>query len=124
MPRLPRLDAALARLAFLERVSPDERIAMLRAYRALVAEALKKSGPGSSAARRRRRALLESELTWVDGETLLQRSAAASLAIEAAAATATVDEAAHAPRPGESLDAKPARKKAATKAPRDRAKGE
>jgi len=40
----------------------------------LVSSALKKTGPLSSAARRRRRALLEAELAWLDGElALLER---------------------------------------------------
>ena len=68
-PVLPReKDPALARLAFLERRPPEERRAFLLAFRDLVAEALKESGPGSSAARRRRRALLETELAWADAE--------------------------------------------------------
>jgi PadR family transcriptional regulator AphA len=68
-PSLPReKDPALARLAFLERRSADERHAALRAYRDLVADALRQAGPGTSAARRRRRALLETELAWADAE--------------------------------------------------------
>jgi PadR family transcriptional regulator AphA len=68
-PSLPRAkDPALARIAFLERRTPEARIAALHAYRALVAEALKRAGPGTTAARRRRRALLETELAWVDAE--------------------------------------------------------
>lgn len=69
---LPReKDASLARLAFLERQLPLERVSRLREYRGLVAAALKRAGPGSSAARRRRRALLETELAWADAEAAL-----------------------------------------------------
>ena len=68
-PELPRpKDAALARLAFLERRTPEDRLARLKAYRALLAEALRRAGPGTTAARRRRRALLETELAWADAE--------------------------------------------------------
>jgi len=68
-PSLPReKDPALARLAFLERRPADERHAFLHAWRDLVAEALRRAGPGTSAARRRRRALLETELAWADAE--------------------------------------------------------
>ena len=68
-PALPApRDPELVRLAFLERQASDTRAARLRAYRALVAEALKKAGAGSTAARRRRRALLETELAWADAE--------------------------------------------------------
>jgi PadR family transcriptional regulator AphA len=71
-PELPRQkDPALARLAFLERHAPEERTAYLRAYRALVAEALKREDSGFTAAQRRRRALLETELAWADAETAL-----------------------------------------------------
>jgi DNA-binding PadR family transcriptional regulator len=74
-PRLPRpKDAALARLAFLERARPEERARHMAAYRALLADALKRAGPASSAARRRRRALLETELAWADAELAIQRS--------------------------------------------------
>jgi len=73
--RLPRpKDAALARLAFLERARPDLRAQHLVAYRSLLAETLKRAGPGSSAARRRRRALLETELAWADAEIAMQRA--------------------------------------------------
>lgn len=78
-PELARpKDAALARLAFLERRPLGDRIDRLRAYRLLVAQALKKAGPGSSAARRRRRALLETEIAWAAAELalLLSRGAA------------------------------------------------
>ncbi|MBL8113034.1 MAG: PadR family transcriptional regulator [Acidobacteria bacterium] len=71
-PQLPRAkDPALARLAFLERRAVDDRESRLHAYRSLVAEALKKAAPGATAARRRRRALLETELAWADAEMLL-----------------------------------------------------
>ena len=74
-PRLPRArDAALARLAFLERARPEARAQQMAAYRTLLAEALKRAGPGSSAARRRRRALLETELAWADAELAMQRA--------------------------------------------------
>lgn len=66
-------NATLARLAFLERLKPPERVARLVAYRALVAEGLKRAGPTTSAARRRRRAILETELAWVESEIGLQR---------------------------------------------------
>jgi len=66
-------DGTLVRLAFLERRATEERLACLLAYRALVSDALKKAGPGSNASRRRRRALLETELTWVDAEALMLR---------------------------------------------------
>ncbi len=79
-PPLPRgKDAALARLAFLERRPPEERRAFLLHWRGLVAEALRQASPGTSAARRRRRALLETELAWADAEAaviLSRRSAA------------------------------------------------
>jgi DNA-binding PadR family transcriptional regulator len=61
-------DSTLARLAFLERARPEQRAAYLHAYRGLLAVALKRAGPGTSAARRRRRALLETELAWADAE--------------------------------------------------------
>jgi PadR family transcriptional regulator AphA len=68
-PTLPRpKDPTLARIAFLERRPPEARVAAFHAYRALVAEALKRAGPGTTAARRRRRALLETELAWADAE--------------------------------------------------------
>jgi len=71
-PELPRpRSAALARLAFLERRLPGDRAAYLRAWRALVAEAIKREGPGATAARRRWRALLETELAWADAEVAL-----------------------------------------------------
>jgi PadR family transcriptional regulator AphA len=71
-PSLPReRDPALARLAFLERRPPDERHAILHAWRDLVAEALRRAEPGTSAARRRRRALLETELAWADAEAAM-----------------------------------------------------
>ncbi|HUM01711.1 MAG TPA: PadR family transcriptional regulator [Thermoanaerobaculia bacterium] len=71
-PSLPReKDAALARLAFLERRPPGERRAVLLSLRDLVGEALRHAGPGTSAARRRRRALLETELAWADAEAAM-----------------------------------------------------
>jgi PadR family transcriptional regulator AphA len=69
LPR-PR-DAALARLAFLERQERETRAARLLEYRALLLAALKKASPGSTAARRRWRALLEAERAWVDAERAL-----------------------------------------------------
>ncbi len=76
-PSLPRAkDPALARIAFLERRAPEARVGALHAYRALVADALKGAGPGTTAARRRRRALLETELAWAVAEAavILSRS--------------------------------------------------
>lgn len=71
---LPRpKDAPLARLAFLERRSPEERMQHLLAYRALLTDALKKMNPPNTAARRRRRVLLETELAWADAEVVLLR---------------------------------------------------
>lgn len=61
-------DAAIARLAFLEARPPAERVAVLNALRDLVAEELRSAPPGTNAARRRRRALLETELAWADAE--------------------------------------------------------
>lgn len=67
---LPRPhDATLARLALLERSVPLERIRRLQEYRRLLADELKRAAPGTSAARRRRRALLETELAWSDAES-------------------------------------------------------
>jgi DNA-binding PadR family transcriptional regulator len=77
-PSLPRSkDPALARIAFLEKLRPADRQARLAAYRGLVADALRAATAGSTAAKRRRRALLETELAWVDAETtvLAARSA-------------------------------------------------
>ena len=74
MPR-PR-DAALARLAFLERQERETRDARLLEYRVLVVAALKRASPGSTAARRRWRALLEAERAWVDAERALLAAAA------------------------------------------------
>ena len=77
-PALPRpKDSALARLSFLERARPDLRSQYLVSYRTLVAEALKRAGPGTSSARRRRRALLETELAWADAEIAMHRAAEA-----------------------------------------------
>lgn len=71
-PSLPRAkDAELTRLALLERQPPEKRLERMRAYRTLVADALKHAAPGSTAARRRRRALLETELAWADAELSL-----------------------------------------------------
>ena len=61
-------DPAIARLAFLEARPPTERVAVLHALRDLVSEALRSAPPGTSAARRRRRALLETEMAWADAE--------------------------------------------------------
>ena len=60
--------AALARLAFLERRSPETRLASLRLYRVLLSDELTHSSPETTAARRRRRMLLETELHWADAE--------------------------------------------------------
>ncbi|MGE5347014.1 MAG: PadR family transcriptional regulator [Acidithiobacillales bacterium] len=69
---LPRVkDPALARLALLERRPPEERRVFLLAWRDLVAEALRGAGSGTIAARRRRRALLETELAWADAEAAM-----------------------------------------------------
>lgn len=70
-------DAALARLAFLEREPREVRALRLLEYRALVVAALKKASPGSTAARRRWRALLEAERAWTDAERALLEAAAA-----------------------------------------------
>lgn len=68
-PSLPRAkDAELTRLALLERQPAEKRLERMRVYRSLVAAALRKAGPGSTSARRRRRALLETELAWADAE--------------------------------------------------------
>ena len=66
-PRRER-DAGLARLAFLETRPPSERVPLLYAFRELASEALRSAPPGTSAARRRRRALLETEIAWADAE--------------------------------------------------------
>jgi DNA-binding PadR family transcriptional regulator len=60
--------AALARLAFLEKISPETRLASLRLYRALLSDELTRACPGTTAARRRRRMLLETELRWAEAE--------------------------------------------------------
>ena len=73
LPR-PR-DAALARLAFLERQPRETRAARLLEYRVLVAAALKKASPGSTAARRRWRTLLAADRAWVDAERALLEAA-------------------------------------------------
>ena len=71
-PELPRpRSAALARLAFLERRVPANRAEVFRAWRALVAEEIKRAGPGWTAAQRRWRALLATELAWADAEAAL-----------------------------------------------------
>lgn len=59
---------ALARLAFLEKRAPETRLASLRLYRALLSDELMRASPGTTAARRRRRMLLETELRWADAE--------------------------------------------------------
>lgn len=74
MPR-PR-DASLARLAFLERQPRETRTERLHEYRTLLVAALKKASPGSTAARRRWRLLLEAERAWVDAERALLEAAA------------------------------------------------
>ena len=61
-------DATLARLALLERSVAPARVERLRRYRALLGEELKRAPAGTTAARRRRRALLETELAWADAE--------------------------------------------------------
>ena len=61
-------DAMLARLALLERSLPPARAARLEEYRGLLAAELKRAAPGTTAARRRRRVLLETELAWADAE--------------------------------------------------------
>jgi DNA-binding PadR family transcriptional regulator len=67
---LPRPhDATLARLALLERSLPAERLRRLQEYRALLAGEIKRAPAGTNAARRRRRALLETELAWADAES-------------------------------------------------------
>ena len=67
--RVPRPhDAALARLAFLERSVPAHRASRLEEYRSLLAAELKRAAPATTAARRRHRVLLETELAWADAE--------------------------------------------------------
>jgi DNA-binding PadR family transcriptional regulator len=61
-------DPGLARLAFLERRPPPERVTLLHAIRDLASETLRSAPPGTSPARRRRRALLETEMAWADAE--------------------------------------------------------
>jgi DNA-binding PadR family transcriptional regulator len=65
----PPHDAALARLALLERILPPDRLRRLQEYRGLLADELKRAAPGTTAARRRRRVLLETELAWADAES-------------------------------------------------------
>lgn len=60
--------ATLARLAFLERRPPEARLAALQLYRAALADELERAPAGSTAARRRRQRLLETELDWADAE--------------------------------------------------------
>jgi DNA-binding PadR family transcriptional regulator len=60
--------AALARLAFLEKQSPETRLVSLRLYRTLLSDEMTRTSPGTTAARRRRRMLLETELHWADAE--------------------------------------------------------
>jgi DNA-binding PadR family transcriptional regulator len=62
-------DATLARLALLERSVPSDRVRRLQEYRGLLADELKRAAPGTTAARRRRRVLLETELAWADAES-------------------------------------------------------
>ncbi len=64
-------NSSLARLAFLERGTPEKKLEWLRSYRLLVAASLRAAAPGTSAARRRHRDLLETELAWVDAEITL-----------------------------------------------------
>lgn len=73
LPR-PR-DASLARLAFLERQPRETRDARLLEQIVLVAAALKKASPGSTAARRRWRALLAAERAWAENERVLLAAA-------------------------------------------------
>ncbi len=61
-------DPGLARLALLEMLPAGERVALLHAMRDLASDALRSAPPGTSAARRRRRALLETEMAWADAE--------------------------------------------------------
>ena len=66
---LPKPHAApLVRLAFLEKRSPEARLASLRLYRGLLADELESASSGTTAARRRRLLLLEAELAWADAE--------------------------------------------------------
>ena len=58
----------MARRAFLEKRSPETRLASLRLYRALLSDELTRTASGTTAARRRRRMLLETELHWADAE--------------------------------------------------------
>ena len=60
--------ASLARLAFLEKRSPETRLSSLRLYRVLLSDELTRTSSGTTAARRRRRMLLETELHWADSE--------------------------------------------------------
>ena len=62
-------DATLARLSLLERSVPSDRVRRLQEYRGLLADELKRAAPGTTAARRRRRVLLETELAWADAES-------------------------------------------------------
>ncbi|MBK9063850.1 MAG: PadR family transcriptional regulator [Acidobacteria bacterium] len=67
---LPRPhDGTLARLALLERSLPPDRVRRLQEYRGLLADELKRAATGTTAARRRRRVLLETELAWADAES-------------------------------------------------------
>jgi len=67
---LPRPhDATLARLALLERSLPSDRVRRLQEYRGLLADELKRAAAGTTAGRRRRRVLLETELAWTDAES-------------------------------------------------------
>lgn len=64
-------DPSLARLAFLERQPRETRDARLLEHALLVAAALKRASPGSTAARRRWRALLAAERAWAETERAL-----------------------------------------------------
>jgi DNA-binding PadR family transcriptional regulator len=66
---IPKPHAAVfVRLAFLEKRPPEVRLASLRGYRALLSDEMTRALPGTSAARRRRRTLLEAEARWADAE--------------------------------------------------------
>jgi DNA-binding PadR family transcriptional regulator len=60
--------ASLARLAFLERRSSEIRVSSLSRYRALLADELTRAPAPTTAARRRRRMLLQTEVHWADAE--------------------------------------------------------
>ena len=56
------------RLAFLEKRPPEVRLASLQLYRGLLADELERAAHGTTAGRRRRLLLLETELVWADAE--------------------------------------------------------